>query len=210
MFGSLSNKQMASRSPVKKVERSRSKSSKKKSIRNSEFHITTPGKRSIKGGMSIISKSKSPPRILQDSYQMSPIPFPQHRRVDFGPGTEDSFSIKAQVSMGALKGKNERRAYALNSSRKSKSNSGKRKKIEKGSNDATRGAKLCEVQTQTDLRGVEHKILVRAKQKELQSSEEVFSDMGKISKEKSARIEIEDNRSRFEPKDDKEYTETFT
>lgn len=108
---------------------------------------------------------------------MSPVPF-HNRKVDFGPGTEDSMSMKAQVSMGALKGKNERKSNIRNSMRKS--SSGKKSRIEKGSNDATRGAKLCEVQTQTDLRGVEHKILVRAKQTELGSSEEVFSDMGQI------------------------------
>jgi len=97
------------------------------------------------------------------------------------------------MSIGAKRGRNERQGFPLGSSRKS--NSAKRKTAEKGSNDATRGGKQCEVQTQTDLRGVEHRILVRAKQ-EIQDAEEVFSDMGQVHKDKSARIEIEGNRSR--------------
>ena len=112
--------------------------------------------------MSIASKSKSPPQILKDSSQVSPTGNGHNRKVDFGnAATVDSLSVKAQVSVGALKGRNERSGYPLNSSRKSKTSKGKFN--DKGSNDATQGAKLCEVQTQTDLKGVDHKILVRAK-----------------------------------------------
>lgn len=51
------------------------------------------------------------------------------------------------------------------------------------------------MQTQTDLRGVEHRILVRAKQDEQEEGEDE-SDMGRIQKDRSAKIEIEDNRSK--------------
>ena len=118
---------------------------------------------------------------------------PQNRRVDFDPMVEDSASNKAQVSVGALRGRNERKGYPLSSGRKS--NSGKRRRADKGSNDATRGGKQCEVQTQTDLRGIEHRILVRAKQEIEEAEDVVFSDMGRISRDKSAVIDIEGNRT---------------
>lgn len=188
MFSSLSDKQMDS----PKKERTRSRSPQKKGARVGNLKKKSPSKSPAKRKKSVASKSRSPPRELPDPSQSSPMPSPQHRRVDFGSGIDEAASLNAQVSLGALKGRNERKRSKESMSR---SRSGKKRKGEKGSNAATRGGVKCEVQTQTDLRGVEHRILVRAKQDEHEEGEDE-SDMGRIQKDKSAKIEIEDNRSK--------------
>lgn len=196
MFQSLSDKQMAAyldSGKTESKERTRSRSPHKKAARPGKPKKKSPSRRSVnKKKSQVTSKSRSPPEELQVPVQGSPLPSPQNRRVEFGSGTDDTGSLKAQVSLGALKGRNERKRSAKDSV--SRSRSGKKKKGEKASNTATRGGIKCEVQTQTDLRGVEHRILVRAKKEQQDGEEE--SDMGNIQSKSPAKIEIEDNKSR--------------
>ena len=163
MFQSLSDKQMAAHLDTGKRDRTRSRSPQKRGARAGNLRKKSPagGRRSSKSRKGRASRSGSPPQELQQPTQSSPMPSPPYKRVDFGPGADEAASLRAQASRGALKGKNERRRSAKGSA--SRSRSGKRRKGDKGSNTATRGGMQCEVQTQTDLRGVEHRILVRAK-----------------------------------------------
>ena len=198
MFQSLSDKQLAAHLDTAEKERTRSRSPRKGGVRAGNRKGKSPAtrQRSGKSKKSLVSLSKSPPQELKDPALASPMLSPVHRKVDFGPSIDEDASLKAQVSLGALKGRNERRRSGKGST--SRSRSGRRGKGTKGSNTATRGGAQCEVQTQTDLRGVEHRILVRAKGSVPDSAEVELSSMGKIQRDKTAKIEIEDNRSRAE------------
>jgi len=150
MFQSLSDQQMAAGLEAAKGDKSRSRSARKKSGQGRVPLRKSSSKRKKSRASPSMSRSppQSPPREVietitaaQARNQMEdPIPATSPKT-----SSHKNASLKAQVSLGALKGKHERGHSSKDSA--SRSRSGRRRKGDQGSNSATQGGVRCEVQT---------------------------------------------------------------
>jgi len=150
MFQSLSDQQMAADLETANGGQSRSRSPKKKSGKGRAALRKSSSKRKKSRASLSISRSppQSPHREVIETITAAQV---QNQMEDpilaMSPRTSSrkNTSLKAQVSLGALKGKQERRHSPRDSA--SHSRSARRRKGDQGSNSATQGGIRCEVQT---------------------------------------------------------------